>query len=53
MEVALHSWGKDKERSGREAKQATVKYGEREGVAGLSWSMAKWRGHGPVSLSLS
>lgn len=36
MEVALHSWGKDKERRGREAKQATVKYVEREGGSGRS-----------------
>lgn len=24
-----------------------------EGVAGLSWSMTKWRGHGSASLTLS
>lgn len=53
MGVARPSWRKDKERRRREAKRTIVKQGEREGVAGLSWSMAKWRGHGLVSLSLS
>lgn len=43
----------EEERGGREAKRALVKWGEEEGVAGLSWSIAKWSGHGLVSLTLS